>query len=368
MQNTYWEKDQTNEFIRVLRPILVLLICAVHLPYIAGYTNEALPLETPQMLLSVYIKDVLARSGVPLLSIISGYLAFYSYKKHGYKIFLHKKVKSLLIPFIIVNIVTLIFLQIAQHFTNSPIHAIKSVDDLSSVVQAILGINRLPVNGPLYFLRDLFLICCGITLIDLAARSRLAVSAIIAYILYLNFQHPGLIVRFGDTPVGILYRLDMVLFFLLGYCLSLRGIKPVRVESYTAFTAILLYGSLMLLVAIAISAIKPASINYLESRWAIGLLAFFFIPAFMELSYRARKTRTYKILLRLSPYSFMMFLTHFIFATAFMKIKAYLGFSMTLTSPIHLQLIYFSIYLLGCTLFSIAIRKTLMAARSKLLH
>lgn len=368
MQNTYWEKDQINEFIRILRPVLVLLICAVHIPYIAGYTNEATPLDAPQMLLSVYIKDVISRSGVPLLSIVSGYLAFYSYKKYGYKNFLYKKTTSLLIPFIVVNIITLAIFLAAQHITNTTIHSTQNVDDFLSMVRAVFGINRLPVNGPLYFLRDLFLICCGIAIIDIVARSRIATAAVILYLIYLNSSYPSLIIRFGDTPVSVLYRLDMIIFFLLGYFLSIRNIKPLKTESYTAFTAMLFYLFLMLLVAITISAIKPESIEYFKGRWAIGLVAFFFIPAFMAISYKLRDTKAYKFLLKLSPYSFMIFLTHAVFSYFYLKATQHMLPGISLTSPLYIQIIYFTIYLTGCSLFAIAIRKVLMSVRSRLPH
>lgn len=363
MHQTYWERDQINEFIRVLRPLLILLICAVHIPFIAGYTANVTALDAPQMLLSVYIKDVLARSAVPLLSVISGYLAFFSYKKYGYRKFLTKKVKMVLVPFVVTNVATLIFFKLAQGISATPIPALQGIEGLASILQGVLGINRMPINGPLYFLRDLFLICCCVAIIDSIARRRLAVVCVCLALLYLNFQNSGLIVRWSEQPIAILYRVDMVFFFLLGYCFSVHGIKPKRPDSYTAFVSALFYGLTMLGVALAISILKPAMANYLEYRWSIGFLALCFLPAFMTLAHTFRETGVYRLLLRLSPYSFMMFLTHLVFAVIFTGAVSSLDIHITLTSALHWQIALFSVYLAGCIVFAIAVRKSLIAAR-----
>lgn len=363
MHQSYWERDQINEFIRVLRPLLILLICAVHTPFILGYTANVTALDAPQMLLSVYTKDVLARSAVPLLSVISGYLAFFSYKKYGYRQFITKKVKIVLIPFIVTNIVTLILFKLAEEFTNTPVPALQGVVGIMSTLKGIFGIDRLPINGPLYFLRDLFLICCCVTVIDMIARCRFVVICVCVALLYLNFQNSGLIMRWGEQPIAILYRVDMVFFFLLGYFFSVQGIKPRKIDNYTAFVSVLFYGLTMLSVAIAISLIKPAMANYLEYRWSIGFLALCFLPAFMTLTHMFRETSVYQLLLRLSPYSFMMFLTHLIFAVIFTGAVSNLDINITLTSALLWQIVFFGVYLAGCIAFAIAVRKSLIAAR-----
>lgn len=367
MHQSYWERDQINEFIRVLRPVLILLICAVHIPFVRGYIANVTALDAPQMLLSVYVKDVLARSGVPLLSIISGYLAFFSYRKYGYRVFLKKKVKMVLVPFIVTNVVTLILFKLALEFTNTPVPALQGVDGLMSTLKSIFGINRMPINGPLYFLRDLFLICCCVAAIDIIARRRLVVICVCVAVLFLNFHNSGLVVGWGEHAVAILYRVDMVFFFLLGYFFSVHGIKPRKIDNYTAFVSVLFYGLTMLGVAIAISLIKPAMANYLEYRWSIGFLALCFLPAFMTLAHTFRETAVYQLLLRLSPYSFMMFLTHLIFAVMFAGLVSNLDINITLTSALHWQIVFFGVYLAGCIVFAIAVRKSLMAARSFLL-
>ncbi|MEE8496282.1 MAG: hypothetical protein V3S21_07360, partial [Xanthomonadales bacterium] len=48
--------------------------------------------------LTVFLKAALAKSGVPLLSLISGYLAIYSLEKYGYFKLLVNKAKRLLWP------------------------------------------------------------------------------------------------------------------------------------------------------------------------------------------------------------------------------------------------------------------------------
>lgn len=352
------ESPPINEFIRVARPLLILLICLVHLPYLASYTADVAPFEHPRTLFSIYSRDVLARSAVPLLSVISGYLAFYSFRKYGYGHFLVKKCRAIALPFIAINLLTLgFFLALEAVHPPGVSGALSNFDGAADLPAAILGLNRLPINGPLYFLRDLFLICCCVPIIDRIARRRAVTALVAGGLVYFNFQNPGLIVSLTDQPFTLLYRLDMALFFLLGYGFALQGGRPAQPDRYGAMVALVVYGVILLAVALLLAALQPSPGAYLKFRWSIGALTLCFVPAFMVIFHTLRGSACHRLLSRLSPYSFTLFLTHIMFVHLVISLIQITGSDISLLSDPGFQLIYAALYLGGCVLFAVALRK-----------
>ncbi|MEX0719579.1 MAG: hypothetical protein WD059_02850 [Balneolaceae bacterium] len=142
--------------------------------------------------------DQIPMYGTLILSVISGFLyAEVTSRKDG---LLNKKVRSLLIPYLIANIVVIIPV-LAAHYLGYDFLNRLSVDaDL--LWTGLFSISAAPVNPPTYFIRDLFIIFLLVEVV----RSR-------------NFYlFGGIIVLafFGN----LLLRYDILILFIIGIMLS----------------------------------------------------------------------------------------------------------------------------------------------------
>lgn len=112
-----------------------------------------------------FVCQGLVRITVPLLFLISGYLFFINFdlSKQTYRSKFQSRIRTLLIPFIIWNVATLIIFALAQKISltssffsglNSPIASYSLFDYFN----AIVGINRMPIAMQFWFIRDLMVL------------------------------------------------------------------------------------------------------------------------------------------------------------------------------------------------------------------
>lgn len=111
-----------------------------------------------------YIKAFFAqgvfRATVPLLTVISGYLVFSSGLHQTPLRLLRKKTTSILWPLILWNAPLVLLIFIFQKYTLSShdFSATLYPFSLDQWLNALIGLEAPPVNYPLYFLRDLFIL------------------------------------------------------------------------------------------------------------------------------------------------------------------------------------------------------------------
>lgn len=121
--------------------------------------------------LNTFFSNVLPRISVPLFFFISGFLFFYrsDFNKETYKRKLKSRVKTLLVPYLIWNFIGFLILLTQMHprFTSLfPLLADYRIDItvfLQSFWSITLPMNEnessLPINGALWFIRDLMVAC-----------------------------------------------------------------------------------------------------------------------------------------------------------------------------------------------------------------
>lgn len=142
-----------------------------------------------------FIVESVPKVGTLLLSIISGYL-YWTISRAKTNL-LKKKIKSLLIPYLISNI--LIFGIAVTLYVFFNINFLNRLSyDLSLITEGLLSLHVPPINPPTYFIRDIFVV---FLLIDLLKNKNLKT---------LFFLIPILI--FGK----LLIRVDILLLFILG--------------------------------------------------------------------------------------------------------------------------------------------------------
>ncbi|MGX9418436.1 acyltransferase family protein [Vibrio sp. WJH972] len=108
------------------------------------------------------ISQGLARVAVPLFFLMSGYFFFwgFSFSLESYRKKITSRVNTLLIPFLFWNVITLLFVSLAQYLPatqsffsgkSAPISTFGFFDYFN----AIFGVNRYPISYQFWFIRDL---------------------------------------------------------------------------------------------------------------------------------------------------------------------------------------------------------------------
>lgn len=307
------DRAQLSLGVEVTRPLLILLMCLAHIPLLHHYIHESVGLHAPASLLGPFLKDVLSRATVPALTAIAGYLAWQSSRRRTYPAFVLEKSRRILVPFLLWNLIALglvylLLLTFGISYNGHP-ERIQSPMDLALV---LLPYNAMPVNVPTYFLRDLLLILLCVPLFRLITH-RLWVGLLAAAVL-LGLMLTVLPLSLNLGGHGILYRNDMPLFFLFGFLAArhARGIPAIRVRPAGWVLAAALLACL--LVVIALGQLKPSVETYVRFRPLLGLGALAVLPFAFSLIAAGRNRWPVRALQRLSPYSYSIFLSHFLIA------------------------------------------------------
>ncbi len=144
----------------------------------------------------VYILvEKIPKFGTVILSIVSGYL-YWTITKDKPNLF-SKKVKSLVIPYLIANIVVLLPVVLA-YFILDVNFLNRLTFDYSLLTNGLFSLNAAPVNPPTYFIRDIFIV---FVLIELLFRKNWKMLFIIIPLLF-----------FGKLMI----RYDILLLFVMG--------------------------------------------------------------------------------------------------------------------------------------------------------
>ncbi|WP_084698659.1 acyltransferase family protein [Muricoccus aerilatus] len=153
-----------------------------------------------------YAVNAITRMAVPTLSVLSGYF-FLRTEKRTYLDVIRKKVQSLLAPFLLWNTIPcLAFLILNEVIQIVPDMLLRNVDCHRLLEMAVASTGS-PVNGPLYFLRDLFVCFVMFGLVKRWLGRPIILGAALA-IAVLNYKF--------DLAGMIIIRNSIPLFFLLG--------------------------------------------------------------------------------------------------------------------------------------------------------
>ena len=166
---------------------------------------------------SFFISRILASVAVPLFFFISGYLFFFrtAFSVDVYKKKLKSRIKTLLIPYLFWNFVVLVGHWIVTVL--SPVQltsgAYKQVSDYTvcDYLISFWNINGMPVNGALWFIRDLMVMLAFSPLVYWCLR----------YFRWYILVVLGCIWLVGGTLE--IPRMDAVFFFFVGAWFSITG-------------------------------------------------------------------------------------------------------------------------------------------------
>jgi surface polysaccharide O-acyltransferase-like enzyme len=159
----------SSDRLSVLRFPLIVGVVFIH----AYDTNVALSsgivgIES-QSYLSDFIRNFIsqgiARTAVPLFFLMSGYFFFlgFSWSIENYRNKIYSRFRTLLVPFLFWNIITLFLLALAQSIPATKVffsgtNALISTFSAYDYVNAIIGLDHLPISYQFWFIRDLMVL------------------------------------------------------------------------------------------------------------------------------------------------------------------------------------------------------------------
>lgn len=356
---------------KLARPLLILFVCIIHMPSIEGFSSDHDQFDQPLTLAAVFFKDVVARGAVPILSVIAGYLAYSSYvrrKSFGY--FVKTKASRLLLPFIVWSCISLIIGLIVNKLTGHNPGGVTDAFNIFGFFDGMLGLTRVPFNPPIYYLRDLFFLMVAVPLIHHFCRSKwIMLGLLLAYLSYfLVFTQdlPGFIVPYGEAGkfFVITYRWDSAIFFTLGYFFAYRALSLPETNFLIDFPVAMYLIILSAVLTMLLSIYNPTGFPFTPWRAGFGVIFVLALPTIFNTLLRTKDTWFGRLLNFLSPYSFILFLSHTPTSTIYYwAVKSGIGLNITERSPLVQQFLYGICYLVFCTLMAIAIRHTWKAIK-----
>lgn len=351
------ERSELSTAIETLRPLLIILVCWAHTPFLFSFIHPSISPDHPVSIFGVFVRDTLSRGGVPVLTLISGYLAYLTISRKPYSNFIRDRVVRIFIPFLLWNAIMLGYMWLVHLRLGTDIWGeIAGLKSTGDAIAAVVGYNRLPVNAPTYFLRDLFLILLMTPVIEWITRNKtiglLSVATLAAMVLTVI---PVGIVLF-DT--GVLYRNDMPLFFLAGFVLARQGIQLHRTSDWKAYASLCLFVAVCAATAYWLATDKPHLFVYLRYRPLIGMLLIVLLPYLVSYIVKHQDCRVFRALQKLSRFSFVIFLSHMLVVFSYAEIAHIKNFQLSNTSPLPEQVLFLLIYTALCISFGVALKLT----------
>jgi len=317
---------QTSAAIRVIRPILIILMSFAHI----GILNEVVSINNASALdfnswMTVYLKAGVAKSGVPLLSLISGYLAVMSLERYGYFRILLRKVRRLVWPLVWSNLLFIILITYPSQAHDASVRPDLQIHPFNWLgwFQATFAFYRLPANQPLYFLKDLYTCFLLLPLLVVSARIKYLNLAVIAWMAYKCIYLKSAFL-FMVFPLWFL-RFDIVFAFYIGILLYFWNkdlvIQSDRVNLGLVFLFLVVTG---LASAMYVVLAKPEHLElFLWTDFLVKVCSVIGCIGIMSLLVN-NPGGVSRFFSWLSPFAYTLFLTHLFTFTFFNR--AYLHF------------------------------------------
>lgn len=268
-----------NDVIDYLRCMAAIFVVFIHASNIFSY------MSVDGVNIFTHILFIISNTAVPIFFLISGYLTFskqeIDYMKH-YK----KKLKSLVLPYIIWIIIYLIFNIILNILNLDSSHTFKD----NNIFMLLIGIpfyTNPILYEPLWFLRDLIFLNILVPLFDKIFK-RINFKIIVIVLLILLFI---------PMPLHIFHSL----YFVLGGLLARNNKMKSLIQREFSFIKILI-----LCFLISFVKYKFQDIEILNRIVILIYIYFIYVIAKKTVNYKLPKI----FIASVTPYSFWIYLTH----------------------------------------------------------
>lgn len=301
MENSFSEK------IKILRPLLILLVVITH---IQGnlYRIDLRSIDlTWESFVHAFLSGVIAVIALPLLTIISGYLAGNTFNRYSYRKVLVNKFDRLIVPMLVWNFFGacyIFYMQSKGQQVRADLQLLQG--DVINWFYALTGFFRLPANAPLYFLRELF-ICVLIT----PFLMRVAKSPI----LFSGFFVVITVMALKEINFNFFHRIDIYAFYTFGLFLFLNPKNKIKIvlQNSVKLKYVVFVVFICSAVSLTLYGFRQTPDYFIPFRKAMTLIG----PLVLWLLASHIKGKAKQLCIWLSPISFTLFLGHVLFLNVY---------------------------------------------------
>lgn len=286
---------ESSNVINLLKCMMCISVVYIHSQIVNRYTGGVIHCNTGiyERFQHCFANTFLDHTCVPLFFCISGYLFFLN-KPSGnltdyFKGKLSKRINSLLVPYIIANLITIMVLYLLSSFRgNDPLVG------YGNILNAIIGNHSehsLPIDAPLWYLRNLIAIVLLSPVIFYTLRY-------IRYVFLLILTASWL---FLDINLFHIWVDSDILFFSIGAYLALREydlITLLKPNSY-GYLYVLLYGIILYWT------------EQTENAYLLKISTLVSFPAWISLAYYLSKIFYIKVSSFFVTSTFFVFMYHY---------------------------------------------------------
>lgn len=290
-----------------MKALCALMVVAIHVKTVA-------PVGSLMWYVNCFLNEGLCRVAVPFFFVASGYFLARHFSEVGlWRRELGKRVKSLLIPFLVFNGLAMIII-VCCDSADAVLHSVFTFLGKSGIRP-----DMMPALSNLWYLRALFIIVLISPLLALIVRQRASVvltfMLLLAVCVAVFIPFPGYGMCKYSAELRYFFPLEGILYFMLGVCLRLgrfRGIsdKLKRCLSERAF----LTGCVAIVVGALLLWVRVRFI-LTGCRHPAGLAGFAAIPFAMYGMFAMCPCKT--IWPKITMLSFPVFLLHRFFVWLF---------------------------------------------------
>lgn len=326
--------------ISILRFVLIFGVVLLHVP---PYVPIAELEPGAFAWIKAFFQSAMFRCSVPVLTVVSGYLLFRAGLDLQYGKLVRKKVGTLLVPFLAFNLPLVALAVLLQARGGLAISTQLVPFEWGTMLDATLGLTAPPLNYPLNFLRDLFVLALLAPLLGWLIRRAPWLGLVLV-----------LAVALGNLDGLVVLRTEMLVTFYLG---GLAAVYRWNLQALDRFAL----PCLVLFVAACAFVVEARVAN---TAW-LGMVAPLLVwPATSLLV----GTRFGAWLARMSRHSFFLFLTHSVVLMLAWAVYGRLGQSVPyplfwVATPILTTALLVSVHALG-TRYLTGLFNLLLGARS----
>ena len=281
-------KEESGRFSSI-RLILIILVVYVHFPL-------NLSSESAGPLLPVLVaRETFLRFSVLILTVISGFIMFSKGQdKLGFQT-IKRKASTLLVPFLVFNTTLALALFLVQHFGLIGGQRLDLANGgWKTWCDALFACTARPVNYPLYFLRDLFMVSIVCVLLSPLIR-RYTILCIVGAALIVQFE----------LDSYLILRTQMLFAFMIGAGLAIYNVPLQVFEQKMGLSSAALAGLCL------VQFYYPTEAGELILPLMGGVWVW-------SLSNWLSRQAVFARIVSLSKYSFPIYLLHGIFLFAFL--------------------------------------------------
>lgn len=274
---------EVSRRIAVLRPILIFGVVFVHVQGMSELMSQVGPGLFYKF--AAFFRNGVFRGTVPTLALISGFLLFSANLDQAPLKMFSKKFRTLVIPFLFFNLAT-----IALWLGMKACFGLVFFSDMSQAtplqwLNMVTGATGYPINGPLYFVRDMIVTILLAPLLGKLLR-RFAWTGLAAIVIVFGTNQDGDLIMRGTS---------LILFYIGGMA-AVKGWNVLMLDKYAGYClgafALLCLGLVMFAI---------------DNKVVLVMSAPFLLWPSMAL---VRNTRVEAWALKYTRYSFFVFAAH----------------------------------------------------------